>query len=79
MSSLSMDPEDLPAFLNKIHTTEQSHVDILQLVSSQSVVIKATLDDDEIEKELSKVNTSVVKPLIDVPALASTRGPFFLL
>lgn len=74
-----MDPGDIPAFLNKIHTTEQSRVDILQLVSSQGVVTKATLDDDEIEKELFKINTAVVKPLIGLPILAPACGPFVLL
>lgn len=74
-----MDPEDLPTFLDKIHTTKESRVDILRLVSSPGVVTEASLDDDGIEKELPKINESFVKPCIGKPAPASACGPFVLL
>lgn len=74
-----MDPEDLPTFLDKIHTTKDSRVDILRLVSSQGVVTEAFLDDDGIENELVKINESIVKPCISTPASASSWGPFALL
>lgn len=74
-----MDPEDLPDFLDKIHTTKESRVGLLRLVSSQDVVTEASLDDDGIEKELAKINESVVKPLLGTPAPVSVCGPFALL
>lgn len=74
-----MDPEDLPAFLDKIHTTKESRVDLLRLAPSQDVVAKACLGDDDIEKELARINESVVKPIIGTPAPVSACGPFALL
>lgn len=74
-----MDPEDLPAFLEKIHTTKESRVDILRLVLPHGFVTEATLDDGGLETELAKVKESVVKPLIGTPATTSTRGQFVIL
>lgn len=74
-----MDPQDLPAFIEKIHTTKESRVDILRLVFPHGVVTEATLDDGCLEAELAKVKESVVKPLIGAPAPTSTCGQFVLL
>lgn len=74
-----MDPEDLPAFLDKIHTTKESRVGLLRLVSCQDVVTEASLDDGSIGKELARINESVVKPLIGTPAPVSACGPFALM
>lgn len=74
-----MDPEDLPAFLDKIHTTKESSVGLLRLVSSQDVVTEVSLNDDGIEKELARINESVVKPLIGTPPPVNACGPFALL
>lgn len=74
-----MDPEDLPAFLDRIYTTDESRVDLLRLVFPQDVITEATLDDHGIVKELAKVRESVVKPFIGTPAPAPAWGPFVLL
>ncbi|KAG8160665.1 hypothetical protein KVR01_008929 [Diaporthe batatas] len=72
-----MDPEDVAAFLDKIHTTEESRADILRLVPSEDAVTKTGLDDEAIESELGDVSKSVVKPLISKP-VSSSWGPFVL-
>lgn len=72
-----MDPEDVPAFLDKIHTTDESRADILRLVPSEDAVTKAALDDKALENELTDVNRSVVKPLVGKLA-SSSWGPFVL-
>lgn len=74
-----MDPDDVPAFLDKIHTTKESRVDILRLVPSEGVVTEAALDDKGIENELANNNTSVVKPNIGNLASSTACGPFVLL
>ncbi|KAI3396754.1 hypothetical protein diail_11716 [Diaporthe ilicicola] len=76
-----MDPEDLPALLDRIHTTNESRVDVLRLLSLENGFTEATLDDHGIEEELEKVRDSVVEPPIEppAPATATAWGPFVLL
>lgn len=74
-----MDPEDVPAFLDEIHTTKESRVDILRLVPSEGVVTEAALDDDRLKNELAHANMSVVKPHIGNIASPLAWGPFVLL
>lgn len=76
-TSDQMDPEDVPAFLDKIHTAEKSSVDILRLVPSETAVTNTALDDKAIVNELADINRSVVKPLVGKPA-SSSWGPFVL-
>lgn len=78
-SLTEMDPEDLPAFLGKIYTTEESRVDLLRLDRHQGVVDDTTLDDDGIGIELPKVTESVVKSFSTLPAPTSAEGSFVLL
>lgn len=76
-----MDPEDFPALLDRLHTTTESRLQLLQLehekVASRSSR-KTDLDDDGIATELQKVRASISQPILERRPTVAT-GPFVLL
>lgn len=73
-----MDPEDFPAFLDKLYTTTDSRLRLLELHHDRSASHSSRmidLNDNEITTELQRVRASEDQPIAE----SCQNGPFVLL